>query len=288
MRVVCLSNLGDSPGFVVRKVVEAFPPARIVQVQGVPRRTAWTRRLRSALLGGWLRRLEHRLYYRRYFEQGYARLDELLYGPLGVPSLAPVARIASTAVNHSSTATLLKSLRPDVLLVAGAPILAPRIFGIPRLAAINVHFGISPQYRGEHTLFWPVYYRDESRIGVTVHLIDKGIDTGQMLAQAFVGVEANDNQWLLEAKAARMAADLVIDVLQSGQFRPCWQPPWVPSRRAFNFNGRRIWHDAVVNWRRWRGERLSPTSARTVNYCRPVEDDALRSSDTGLLTVGVG
>ena len=194
MRLVILSNLKDGPGFVVRRVVERFPETRILQVQQVPWKSSWTGRLKSAFRGTWLRSVEHRAYYRGYFERGLRRLYDLLYGPAGASKLSTVAQIPSTDVNHSSTATLLASLRPDVLLVAGGPLLKPSIFSIPRLAAVNVHFGISPMYRGEHTLFWPVYCRDYRNIGVTIHIIDRGIDTGRMLAQGFVQITDGDDE----------------------------------------------------------------------------------------------
>jgi hypothetical protein len=268
MRIVCLSNLGDIAGYVIRRVVSEFPTALILQVNSVPRNRAWHVRVRSALTGGWLRRLEHSLYYRSYLRRGYARLDELLYGPNGVPKLAPVAQIASTAVNHATTLELLASLQPDVLLVAGAPLLKPGLFSIPRLGAINVHFGIAPRYRGEHTLFWPIYHRDLGNVGVTVHLIDEGIDSGLVLAHGFLDVSESEDEWMLEAKAARMAAELAVEVLRGGRWEPHWQPRRTAGDRVFFYNDRRIWHDAIVHARRrWTSQPLRSATERRVNYC---------------------
>jgi hypothetical protein len=188
--------------------------------------------------------------------------------PDSVSAFPAIARIPCSSVNLRATAALLESLRPDVLLVAGAPILKPHIFSIPQLATINVHFGISPRYRGEHTLFWPRYFGDHANVGVTIHLIDKGIDTGRILAQGFVGVAAEDDEWEVEAKAARMAAELAVDVLRAGRFEPRFQPTDSLRRPLFRFRGRRLWHDAwYAVRRRWLDEPHAPTMARTVNYC---------------------
>jgi hypothetical protein len=270
MRLVVLSNLKGGPGFVARCLVQRFPETRVVEVQQVPWKSSWTRRLKNAFRGTWLRSVEHRAYYRHFFERGERRLEELLYGAAGVSTLDPVAQVPSTNVNHASTATLLASLRPDVLLVAGAPLLKPSIFTIPRLAAVNVHFGISPRYRGEHTLFWPLYYRDYRNVGVTIHLIDSGIDTGRVLAQGFIETAQNDDEWTFEAKAAQFAANLMVELITSGNWQPSWRPPMIAQGRAYRFNQRRIWHDALLSARkRWLGERLPAMRARSINYCIP-------------------
>ncbi|MGE0759739.1 MAG: formyl transferase [Pirellulaceae bacterium] len=271
MRIVCLSNMSDGPGFVVRRVLAAFPSAKLLQIRAVPRRSTLRRKLRGLARGAWIRKLEQRCYYQGYFARGLKQLDERLYGPEGPPPVAAIKQIASTEVNLSTAATCVASLRPDVLLVAGAPILRPSIFTIPRLAAINVHFGIAPWYRGEHTLFWPLYYGDEKNVGVTVHLIDKGIDTGRMLAQGFVGVAADDDEWAIEAKAARTAADVVVKVLQRGEFEPSWQPTRAGRGRVYNYSDRHVWHDVRLARRRRQG--LTATAPRQIDYCRPAVSD---------------
>jgi hypothetical protein len=220
------------------------------------------------LRGAWLRKLESRCYYSRYFERGLRELDGVLYGDEGAPPVEVSGVVSTTEINDPATARLLESLQPDVLLVAGAPILKPHVFGVARVAAINVHFGAAPQYRGEHTLFWPMYFRDEANLGVTIHLIDKGIDTGRALAQGFVSVEPEDDEWSIEAKAARLAADLTIQILEGEQFEPCEQLPTTSRGRVFNSRERRIWHDALLALRRrWFRQRPRAMPRRELNFC---------------------
>ena len=49
---------------------------------------------------------------------------------------------------------------------------------------INTHAGITPKYRGTHGGYWALYNSDPGRCGVTVHLVDAGIDTGDIVDQA--------------------------------------------------------------------------------------------------------
>ncbi len=200
----------------------------------------------------------------RHFEH----VKLLLYGSSPIPAWEPAATFLTTAVNEMAMVSLLQSLQPDVLLVVGGPVLKPHIFGIPRLATINVHFGIAPYYRGEHTLFWPLYYRDYSNLGVTIHLIDRGIDTGNILAQEFLQVTGDDTPATLEAKAAQAGADLVNELLRQGDFTAHRQPALQTRGRQFNFSSRRVWHDLLYYARRrWLAERPQETSASRVNYC---------------------
>jgi len=48
---------------------------------------------------------------------------------------------------------------------------------------INIHVGITPKYRGTHGGYWALAKNDEENCGVTIHLIDTGIDTGGILYQ---------------------------------------------------------------------------------------------------------
>ena len=51
---------------------------------------------------------------------------------------------------------------------------------------INIHTGITPKYRGMHGAYWALAYGDAENCGVTVHVVDAGIDTGPIIAQARV------------------------------------------------------------------------------------------------------
>ena len=56
-----------------------------------------------------------------------------------------------------------------------------------------MHAGITPKYRGVHGTYWALYNKDAANSGVTVHLVDPGIDTGGVLYQARVTVTNKDN-----------------------------------------------------------------------------------------------
>ena len=70
-------------------------------------------------------------------------------------------------------------------------IIVPEIFTIPPLGTINVHGALLPQYRGGNILNW-VIINGETKTGVTLHYIDTGVDTGDIIAQKKFSIEFED------------------------------------------------------------------------------------------------
>lgn len=95
------------------------------------------------------------------------------------------------SVNDTDSEAILKQFSPDIILQAGAGILKSNIFSIANIATINVHHGLSPYIRGMNSTFWCMYYGLD-KIGVTCHVIDKGIDTGPILFQYQYSLKAFD------------------------------------------------------------------------------------------------
>ncbi|HEX8349388.1 MAG TPA: formyl transferase, partial [Hymenobacter sp.] len=58
---------------------------------------------------------------------------------------------------------------------------------------LNTHAGITPLYRGVHGGYWALANNDAAHCGVSVHLVDAGIDTGGIIAQALIRPEPEDN-----------------------------------------------------------------------------------------------
>ena len=81
----------------------------------------------------------------------------------------------------------VRSLNPDLGLIYGSPLLKPQLFGIPRFGTAGIHHGKMPQYRGKKTTFWSMYNGEETA-GVTIQLVNAGIDTGQIVQRGEVRI----------------------------------------------------------------------------------------------------
>ncbi|MCX6319786.1 MAG: formyl transferase [Bacteroidetes bacterium] len=106
----------------------------------------------------------------------------------------PAEKIMQVAsVNDEACIRMLKELDPDVVLVNGTRIISKKVLESTRAVFINMHTGITPAYRGVHGGYWALVNNEPERCGVTVHLVDKGIDTGGVLYQATINTTSRDN-----------------------------------------------------------------------------------------------
>jgi methionyl-tRNA formyltransferase len=113
------------------------------------------------------------------------------------PSLAGYAQERGLAIHQPRSINdrdffpVLERLRPDVLLsVFYDKILRPRLLELPGVAAVNLHFGLLPYNRGSLPIPWAII--DGNDPGVTMHYMDAGVDTGDVIGQ--LAVPAGDHE----------------------------------------------------------------------------------------------
>lgn len=96
-------------------------------------------------------------------------------------------------VNEEGCILLLEKMKPDIVIVNGTRIISKKLLDRCNAVFINIHAGITPQYRGVHGGYWAVVNNDPEHCGVTIHLVDKGIDTGGVLYQNKLALNHQDN-----------------------------------------------------------------------------------------------
>lgn len=121
------------------------------------------------------------------------RSDELIrrYGLLANPPPEDIIHRVDS-VNAAAVRRLLRRLDPDAVVVNGTRILSNKVIDCIRRPFINTHAGITPRYRGVHGGYWALAHDDAANCGVTVHLVDAGVDTGSVLYQQRIHVEDSD------------------------------------------------------------------------------------------------
>lgn len=97
------------------------------------------------------------------------------------------------SVNSPECIAALQELKPDVVVVNGTRIIAKRVLTSVACPFINTHAGITPLYRGVHGGYWALANHDADHCGVSVHLVDAGIDTGGIISQALIHPVEADN-----------------------------------------------------------------------------------------------
>ena len=95
-------------------------------------------------------------------------------------------------VNSKEVVNILQKINPDVVVVNGTRIISDKILNSIGAEFINTHTGITPKYRGVHGGYWALTECDKENCGVTVHLVDSGIDTGGILYQETIDISKSD------------------------------------------------------------------------------------------------
>ncbi len=125
----------------------------------------------------------------------------------GLPVMQPAS------FKKAEVVAQLASFQPDVIVVAAfGQILSQSVLDIPAHGCINIHPSLLPKFRGASPVAAAILAGDEFT-GVSIMLLDAGLDTGPVLVQAQVPVSAQDTTGSLTAKLSLIAAQLLLEVL---------------------------------------------------------------------------
>jgi hypothetical protein len=97
------------------------------------------------------------------------------------------------SINSNSFHNILLKKNWSNVILCGSRIVSKKTLDIAKCKFINIHAGITPFYRGVHGLYWALYNREFNRAGVTLHYVDTGIDTGNIISQELVNISKDDN-----------------------------------------------------------------------------------------------
>lgn len=125
----------------------------------------------------------------------------------GIPVYQPL-RIRRDGVED------LKALTPDLCVTAAfGQILSQEILDIPPMGNINVHASLLPRHRGSAPINWAILQGDK-QAGVTTMMMDKGIDTGDMLLKSATDILPGETAGELTQRMSRMGAELLLETLK--------------------------------------------------------------------------
>lgn len=163
-----------------------------------------------------------------------------------VGSSVPVAQPLS--LRTPDERAQLAAWRPDVLVVVAYGLILPKeALEIPRLGCVNVHASLLPRWRGAAPVERALLAGDETT-GVTIMLMDAGLDTGPMLLQQAVAIDPRDTGGSLRGKLADAGAPLLLEALQGladGSLRPRSQPT-----EGITYARKLEKREAPIDWRR--------------------------------------
>ena len=116
-----------------------------------------------------------------------------------VPAFTETARQLNIAVfepsdpNSLEFVQVMEELSPDLFVAVGyTNLLKPALLAVPRIPAVNFHASLLPAYRGKHPVFWALR-NGERWAGLTVHVMEPSVDTGDILYQVRLPTRRRDS-----------------------------------------------------------------------------------------------
>lgn len=165
-------------------------------------------------------------------------------------------------INAPDALKKISSYECDLLVsMSFNQIFKKEIINLAPLKIINCHAGKLPFYRGRNILNW-VLINDEKEFGITVHYVDEGIDTGDIISQRIFPINDDDDyKTLLELSYTECASILYETLLKflENDIRPVPQNMIHP---LGTYCGRRIEGDEIIDW--------TQTSRQVFNFIRSV------------------
>lgn len=140
---------------------------------------------------------------------------------LGIPAMQPPRLRDEAAFDE------LRRFAPDLIVVAAyGQILHPNILQLPRYGCVNVHGSLLPRWRGAAPIQAAILAGD-AETGITIMLMDEGVDTGDMLSKRAIPITAEDTAESVFDKLAPRGAELLVETLPgylAGEITPQPQP----------------------------------------------------------------
>jgi len=146
---------------------------------------------------------------------------------------------------------VLESLKPDVQIVVAFRMLPEQIWSLPRFGTFNLHASLLPQYRGAAPINWAII-NGEKKTGLTTFLIDKEIDTGNILFKTEIEIKATESAGDLHDKMIPEAAKLIFKTLESiamGDIKAIPQKSTIAQNQELKAAPKIFKNDCRINWK---------------------------------------
>jgi methionyl-tRNA formyltransferase len=114
--------------------------------------------------------------------------------------------------NNGTCRELLKGFGPEVVVLGGTRIILPHIFNLPSRGTVNAHPGLLPWLRGSSSVAWALY--KNLPVGSTIHFVDKGIDTGAIIARRQLPIQRGMNYERIVRQVLTLSGELMAETLE--------------------------------------------------------------------------
>tara|TARA_B100001245_G_C22886525_1_gene426598 strand:+ start:1876 stop:2676 length:801 start_codon:yes stop_codon:yes gene_type:complete len=125
-------------------------------------------------------------YEKKYFKKYVEKNNEFL-------RKRTLFQVKKGYINNQNILNEILNYNPKLIVINATSILSKKFIKFFKNKIINVHAGILPYYRGSGCNVWPFYYNELEYVGMTIHFVNSGLDTGNIILQLRSNFSAYDN-----------------------------------------------------------------------------------------------
>lgn len=175
-----------------------------------------------------------------------------------------VEALAVKSLKTEPALSFIKSLNPDFVISANNfMVFGEDALDIANIATVNFHNGPLPRYGGVNPFCWALM-RGEQEYGITWHVVDLGIDTGDLLVQEIFDIEPDDTALTIMIRCIDLAIksfkEKVLPILVTGELNPYTKP----GIKHEYFSGKDVPFDGLLPW--WLGDDELALYARAMSF----------------------
>lgn len=252
LRLVMITSDGPEHHYVANRILDDFDLEAIIVDRGLPQGRA--DRIRYLVDRYTVRQLVSRLLLRvtsALLRDNVRRRRALLevFGDEARGFSRPDLVREVDGINTDEGRSAVREASPDLLLIYGTGIVGRRVLSMASDTALNLHTGMSPEYRGADCAFWPLYNHEFDLVGATIHQCTPRVDGGAIYARERADLRPDDGQFSVFARCVEVGAEAYVATIHralGGQLTGEKQDPAVG--REYRAADKRLRHDLSVRW----------------------------------------
>lgn len=142
--------------------------------------------------------------------------EKRIFGDIGfLPKNVKMLSIKSGDLSKINEFQIKDALASDIYIVFGASYIKGWLVDfLVKHRSINIHMGLSPYYRGSSCNFWALYDSNPDHVGATIHLISKGLDSGDMLFHCIPKLKETDTSFDFTMRSVLVAQKGLVSVVE--------------------------------------------------------------------------
>lgn len=116
-----------------------------------------------------------------------------------------------SSLNDVSVINGLREIQPDLVIFTGGGLIRNEVLTLSGNGVINCHMGVLPPYRGMDVVEWPILEGHIEHIGITVHFMDQGLDTGDILRVRHIQPQQGETIHELRERIEPIMCQTIVD-----------------------------------------------------------------------------